>query len=99
MTIDCADPERVSRFWAAAVGWEKEGSHRVKPPGGGIFLEFIEVPEAKTLKNRLHLGLSTPELDKEIARLEGLGATFAWEEEISRRLEISKRRPKRLRGK
>ena len=53
------------------------------PDGGGTYLEFIRVPEGKTGKNRLHLGCAVEtfdELDAEIARLQALGATIAWEE-------------------
>jgi hypothetical protein len=55
------------------------------PPDGGAYLEFIRVPEAKVVKNRLHLGCSAgplDALDAEIERLRALGATFAWEEEF-----------------
>jgi predicted enzyme related to lactoylglutathione lyase len=38
------------------------------------------VPEPKTLKNRVHLGLSTAELDAQIERLVAMGAEVAWEE-------------------
>ena len=41
--------------------------------------------EAKTVKNRMHLGLnagSLVELDAEIERLLSLGASVAWEEEF-----------------
>lgn len=82
VTIDCADPDLVSRFWAEALGWRQVGKHRAEPPAGGIFLEFITVPESKTVKNRVHLGLNSKELDAEIERLVGLGATIAWEEEF-----------------
>jgi len=47
---------------------------------GSPYLEFIQVPEPKTVKNRLHLGLSTGDLDGEIERLTSLGATFLYEE-------------------
>ena len=43
------------------------------------------MPEGKTGKNRLHLGCAVDtldELDAEIARLQALGATIAWEEEF-----------------
>ena len=43
------------------------------------------MPEPKSVKNRLHLGCSAgglDELDDEIARLQGLGASIAWEEEF-----------------
>ena len=38
------------------------------------YLEFIVVPEPKTVKNRVHLGLSTAELDQQIERLVLMGA-------------------------
>lgn len=81
VTIDCADPERVASFRSEALGWELRG-HRVEPPDGGSYLEFVQVPEGKMVKNRLHLGLGTDDLDAEIERLVGLGATIAWEEEF-----------------
>jgi catechol 2,3-dioxygenase-like lactoylglutathione lyase family enzyme len=91
-TIDCADPERVATFWNAALGWggvsaAPDGSGAVcGPPDGGTYLEFVRVPEAKAAKNRVHLGCSAgslAELDAEITRLQGLGASIAWEEEFS----------------
>lgn len=80
VTIDCDDPARASAFWADALGWRQVGGHRAEPADGGIYLEFMKVPEAKTVKNRVHLGLNTPDLDAEIERLEALGATELWEE-------------------
>ena len=79
VTVDCADPERVATFWSAALGWPVRG-HRVEPPDGGVYLEFVRVPEGKTVKNRLHLGLGAKDLDAEIERLVALGAEVAWEE-------------------
>lgn len=69
VTIDCDDPARASAFWADALGWWQVGGHRAEPADGGIYLEFMKVPEAKTVKNRVHLGLNTPDLDAEIERL------------------------------
>ena len=41
------------------------------------------MPEPKTVKNRVHLGThAVADLDAEIARLCGLGATVAWEEDL-----------------
>ena len=91
MTVDCADPEAVARFWNEALKWAgvtvSEGGQRAVcgPPSGGIFLEFVRVPEGKTVKNRLHLGCnagSIGNLDVEIERLKALGATVAWEEDF-----------------
>jgi hypothetical protein len=48
------------------------------PSGAGPRLYFQRVPEAKTAKNRLHLDLPVPpsELDGEVERLQGLGASL-----------------------
>ncbi|HEY2519392.1 MAG TPA: VOC family protein [Streptosporangiaceae bacterium] len=82
---DCADPARLARFWTEAAGWPVARSHEVivslRAPGGvGPYLEFLRVPDTKTVKNRWHadvapfLGDDGP---AEAARLRGLGATPA----------------------
>jgi hypothetical protein len=89
ITVDCADPVAVATFWNEALGWAgvavADGIASCEPPDGGVYLEFVPVPEAKTAKNRLHLGLAAGalgDLDAEVARLERLGARRAWEEEF-----------------
>jgi hypothetical protein len=91
VTVDCANPRAVGEFWNAALGWggvaaAPDGSGAIcGPPGGGMYLEFVRVPEGKVVKNRVHVGCAVPELeelDAEIARLEALGATIAWEEDF-----------------
>ena len=91
VTVDCHDPAAVARFWSEALRWddvevsESGNGASCRPPSGGPYLEFIRVPEGKTVKNRLHLGCNAGTLDElsdEIARLESLGATIAWEEEF-----------------
>jgi len=91
ITVDCADPAAVAAFWNDALGWggvaaAPDGSGAIcGPRDGATFLEFIRVPEAKLVKNRVHLGCtagSLDALDAEIARLGRLGATVAWEEEF-----------------
>lgn len=94
LCIDAADPDRLATFWAAALGWRRthDGGSEValEPPAGGVGdgllpdLLFIQVPEDKAGKNRLHLDLrpgaepapGTPgDQAAEVARLEALGAT------------------------
>jgi hypothetical protein len=89
ITVDCADPAAVAGFWNEALRWggvaADDGGAICGPPSGGIYLEFIRVPEAKQVKNRVHLGCSAGELgqlDGELARLMALGATIAWEEDF-----------------
>jgi predicted enzyme related to lactoylglutathione lyase len=44
-------------------------------PASGPRLAFHQVPEPKTVKNRLHLDLRTDQFEAESKRLIGLGAT------------------------
>ena len=91
VTVDCRDPRAVASFWNDALGWggvaasDDNSGAMCGPREGGLFLEFIRVPENKTVKNRVHLGCSAGPLDRldaEIARLEALGASLAWEEDF-----------------
>jgi catechol 2,3-dioxygenase-like lactoylglutathione lyase family enzyme len=84
LCIDSADPRRTASFWQAALGWrrtfESDDEVVLEPPAGspedGIVpdLLFLKVPEAKVVKNRLHLDLRPVDLDAEVGRLEALGA-------------------------
>lgn len=91
VTFDCREPGKVAEFWNEALGWggvavSPDGTGAIcGPPSGGVYLEFVTVPETKTIKNRVHLGCTAgplAQLDAEVARLEGLGATVAWEEDF-----------------
>jgi Glyoxalase-like domain len=91
VTVDCRDPVELARFWNEALRWggvaagDDGGDALCGPAGGGTYLEFVRVPEVKSVKNRLHLGCgvsSLADLDAEIERLQRLGATLAWEEEF-----------------
>jgi hypothetical protein len=112
VVFDCADPDRLARFWAEALGyklqdppsgyatWEiwareqgipeermNDASAVVDPDGKGPRLFFQRVPEAKTVKNRVHLDLNVsgphgtplderrPRVDAEAERLRKAGAT------------------------
>ncbi|WP_194833361.1 VOC family protein [Nocardia sp. XZ_19_369] len=84
VTFDCAEPERVARFWSEVLGYEHQGTAAVDPTGVGPRLYFQRVPEGKVVKNRVHLdvragtGLVGAErvaaLEAECARLIPLGA-------------------------
>ena len=83
IAIDCHDIRLVADFWTGVLGWEiteVEGDDylSIGPADGSTpTIDFLRVPEAKTIKNRLHLDLradGTTTAD-EIARVESLGAT------------------------
>jgi hypothetical protein len=112
VVFDCADPDRLARFWAQALGyklqdppqghqsWEdwlrdqgipqerwNDANAVVDPDGRGPRIFFQRVPEAKTVKNRVHLDLNVTggpaapleerrgQVDAEVERLLGLGAS------------------------
>jgi predicted enzyme related to lactoylglutathione lyase len=90
LIIDAAEPAQLARFWAAALGWEMAveddgvvdvwpAEYRYPDPVA-LPLVFLPVPEAKTVKNRIHLDLATESVAHqaaEVKRLLGLGATPA----------------------
>ncbi len=83
MTFDCVDPGALAGFWAAALGYERMelrvGDVAIAPPDRrGPPIWFVAVPEPKTAKNRFHLDLKSDDMDAEVARLVGLGATVLW---------------------
>jgi hypothetical protein len=80
LSIDCADPAALARFWAEVLDFKIDPSDdpneiSVSPKSGtGTPLLFIKVPEGKTIKNRLHLDLRPEDQAAEVDRLIGLGA-------------------------
>jgi catechol 2,3-dioxygenase-like lactoylglutathione lyase family enzyme len=82
--VDTTDPARIARFWQGALGWRRTYDEPdqvvLEPPAGspedGVSpdLLFLQVPEAKTVKNRLHLDLRPEDQAEEVSRLEQLGA-------------------------
>ena len=68
LTIDCHDPKVLADFWCAALGYrldhDDEEDAVVKPAvrAEGDML-FQIVPEAKTVKNRLHLDVRPSGVD------------------------------------
>ncbi|HEY7920390.1 MAG TPA: VOC family protein [Streptosporangiaceae bacterium] len=82
---DCADPAALARFWAGAAGWpvtrtEDQLVGLRSPAGVGPYLEFLRVPGAKTVKNRLHPDVAPyrgEDPAAEVARLRAAGAALA----------------------
>ncbi|MFI1658345.1 VOC family protein [Streptomyces sp. NPDC020472] len=91
LVVDCHDPERLAAFWCAVLDFtvldRSEGKVEIgswEPTVEAVragqmppTVVFIQVPEGKTVKNRLHLDVSPidADTDNEVARLLGLGAT------------------------
>lgn len=82
LPVDCADAELLAAFWAEVLGWKivHRGYYGVsigREAGGTFEIDFRVVPDAKTVKNRLHLDINPTDRDQdaELTRLLALGAT------------------------
>jgi predicted enzyme related to lactoylglutathione lyase len=79
--VDTHDLPRLARFWTQALGWtvlsERENEIVIGPDDDApVGMCFMPVADAKTVKNRVHLDLTTAadDRDQEIERLIALGA-------------------------
>jgi hypothetical protein len=80
LVLDCADPERLAGFWAAALDYVNVGSagayfalyprDRSRPK-----LLLQRVAEPKAAKNRMHIDIEAADIEAEADRLTSLGAT------------------------
>ncbi|MFH9348976.1 VOC family protein [Kitasatospora sp. NPDC017646] len=83
VAIDCADAYGLARFWSRVTGRplgpeDKPGDREVAVVlREGPVLYFSQVPEPKTVKNRVHLCLRpATSREEEVERLLGLGAAM-----------------------
>lgn len=80
ITIDTRDPRRLADFWTKALGTGVQhdwGEFLVLAPAreGGVQLGLQQVDDPTPGKNRVHFDAHVADLDAEVERLEGLGAT------------------------
>ena len=79
VVVDCRDQLALSRWWIDVLGWEVVDSDddetELRNPEGGATILFLNVPEPKMMKNRIHLDFVPDDQDAEIERLTALGAT------------------------
>ena len=84
-SVDCADAYALSEWWKPVLGYvdleddPNEPGHEeclIRDPETGHLVLFIEVPETKSVKNRIHFDLMPREgtRDEELARLLAHGA-------------------------
>ena len=85
-SIDCGNAYQLSEWWKPVLGYvdleddPNEPGHEecmIQDPDSGHRVLFVEVPDAKAVKNRLHLDLRPRERrrDEEVAWLLEYGAT------------------------
>lgn len=83
ITVDCAKPYQLARFWSAVLDRPVDADNEPGDDEVGIALDtggyllFQQVPEAKAVKNRLHLCLQPDQRrEDEVQRVLGLGAAL-----------------------
>ncbi|NDZ81763.1 VOC family protein [Streptomyces sp. SID10853] len=83
VTVDCANAYELGSFWAKVLDIpltdeDKPGDPEALIQATGFGLLFIQVPESKQIKNRLHLDLQPTDRTREaeVERLLALGATL-----------------------
>ena len=82
ISFDAHDPRNLAAFWAEALHRNVADGATDRfasvpaddDPNHGPLLMFHRVPEGKTVKNRVHLDLTTADIGVEAARLTHLGA-------------------------
>jgi predicted enzyme related to lactoylglutathione lyase len=90
ITVDCKDAYALAQFWSALTGWPIDEENEpgdtqclIAPmlpeplDAGTPGMLFIQVPEPKTAKNRIHVDMVPTDRsrDEEVARLSALGAS------------------------
>ena len=85
-TVDCHNAYELSEWWKQLLGYvdldgdPNEPGHEeclIRDTETGHLILFIEVPDEKSVKNRLHFDLRprTGTRDEEVERVLGIGAT------------------------
>jgi hypothetical protein len=82
ITVDCEDPHRLGGFWSALLGVAvvevgEDYAELAKLSEDGPNLLFIQVPESKAGKNRLHLDLVVADVKSAVDSAMDLGARRA----------------------
>ncbi len=80
ITIDCVEAEPLAQWWADQTGADivatNDGWYVVVSGGGlQVNLAFQKVADPTPGKNKMHLDLTTDDLDAEVTRLLEAGAT------------------------
>jgi hypothetical protein len=78
VVVDCQDAVTLGHWWAEALSWSivDEDDEGVElSSGASPTVLFLNVPERKSLKNRLHLDFVPDDQAAEVHRLLALGAT------------------------
>ena len=85
LTIDANDPALLAAFWCEVLGTtvaetSDEGRFVFLAAADGHILSFQRVPEAKSVKNRVHLDVRVEDLEAATDAVRALGGTWDGDE-------------------
>src|SRR6185437_12109882 len=83
LIVAAQSPERLAEFWAAVLGYEREGERAVDPAGEVPPLVFRAAPRTPTIEVPIHLDVNVPDEDAEVERILGLGARIVVRKTVS----------------
>ena len=82
VVVDCHEPRSLARFWAGFTGYGLATDHEdwatIRSADGSMIIGFQQVPEDKTVKNRVHLDFWAADEEATAAEIEAMGATRRW---------------------
>lgn len=77
--MDVSDLKRAAAFWSSVTGLtfgksvEPQFRRATVLPGSGISLVLQQVPEAKSMKNRVHPDVEVADLEQALKQVKALG--------------------------
>lgn len=85
VTIDCSEPARLSKFWAALLDIPPSSEHGDDPNWATVGsrsgqlprLTFQRVPEPKSTKVRIHLDVQVDDIEAGRRQVENLGGRWS----------------------
>jgi catechol 2,3-dioxygenase-like lactoylglutathione lyase family enzyme len=84
IVLDAVDADAAAAFWEEALGYRRADEHgpftTLVPPEGDLRPRLViqRVEVAMPGKTAVHVDLIVSDMEAEVARLEGLGASVAW---------------------
>ncbi len=82
VVIDCGDPRTLARFWASFTGYGLRSDQHdwasIHSEDGAYAIGFQKVPEAKVVKNRVHVDFWADDEEATARKIEALGARRRW---------------------
>lgn len=80
LVVDCTDPPGLGGWWGRLLGREvtvdSDGDASLVTESG-LVIDFLKVPEAKQVKNRLHIDVRTTDVAAATDQVIALGASRA----------------------